>query len=127
MTPDYGSYAGTVNFAVSGLPPGATVTFSPSSIAANGGPQTVTVTIHTAPATAMLHREPPPSGGRKLAPFALAFLLLFGAGSLRKRGRALRGLLCVLLLLVARRGGHVCSAAAAPTPASSPRLSRTTP
>jgi sugar lactone lactonase YvrE len=99
VTPDYGSYAGTVNFAVSGLPPGATVTFSPSSIAANGGPQTITVTIHTAPATAMLHREPQPPGGRKLAPFALAFLLLSGAGSLRKRGRALFRFLCVAVLL----------------------------
>ena len=82
VTPDYGSYAGTVNFAVNGLPPGATVSFSPASIAANGGPQTITVTIHTAPATAMLHREPKPSGAGRAAPFALAFLLLFGAGSI---------------------------------------------
>ena len=56
VTPYYGSYAGTVNFAVAGLPPGATVTFSPASIAANGGPQTITVTIQTAPATAMRQR-----------------------------------------------------------------------
>jgi CSLREA domain-containing protein len=99
VTPDYGSYAGTVNFAMSGLPVGATVTFSPASIPANGGPQTVTVTIQIAPATAMLHRENPRSApGRKLAPFALAFLLLFGVGGLRKSGRKLRGLLCVLAL-----------------------------
>jgi uncharacterized protein YaiE (UPF0345 family) len=32
VDPDYGSYAGTVNFAVSGLPPGATVTFSPTAV-----------------------------------------------------------------------------------------------
>ncbi len=98
VTPRYGSYAGPVNFAVSGLPPGATVNFSPSSIAANAGPQTVTVTIQTVPATAMMHRQQPASPGRKPAPFALAFLLLFGAGALRKRPGILRSLLCMLVL-----------------------------
>jgi large repetitive protein len=99
VAPDYGSYAGTVNFAIAGLPPGATVSFSPSTIAANGGPQTVTVTIQTAAATAMLHRESRPSGDRKLAPFALVCLLLFGVGSMRKRRRALRGLFYLLVLI----------------------------
>ncbi len=99
VTPDYGSYAGTVSFAIAGLPPGATATFSPSSVATNSGPQTITVTIQMAPATAMLHREPPASpGGRHLKPFALAFLVLMGAGTLRKRGKMLRGLLCVMAL-----------------------------
>lgn len=98
VKPEYGSYAGTVDFAVSGLPPGATAAFSPSSIAANGGPQTVTITITTAPATAM-NREQPTSGGRRLAPIALGFLLLFGMTTLRKRSKALRRLLCVLALL----------------------------
>ena len=99
MTPMYGSYAGTVNFAVSGLPPGATVTLSPSSIAANGGPQTITVTITTAPATAAMHRGAPP--GRRFAPFALAFFVLFGAGALRRRGRALQRMLGVAILVAA--------------------------
>ena len=100
VTPMYGSYAGTVNFAVSGLPPGATVTFSPSSIAVNGGPQTITVTIQTAPASAAAQAPPPRSSGRYAAPFALALLLLFGVGGLRKRGRhLLRHLICVALLL----------------------------
>jgi Bacterial Ig-like domain (group 3) len=97
VTPEYGAYAGTVNFTVSGLPPGASATVSPALIPADGGTQTVTVTITAAPATAQVHRETAPSG-RKLEPIALGFLLLFGAGALRKRGRALRGLLCVLLL-----------------------------
>ena len=106
VTPEFGSYAGTVNFAVSGLPLGATVTFSPTSIAANGGPQTITVTITTAPATAAAHAPSPPSTGRRIAPFALAFLLLFGAGTLRKRGRALQRLLCIVALLI---GGAAAS------------------
>jgi hypothetical protein len=92
-----------VNFAMSGLPAGATATFSPSSIAANGGPQTVTVTIQVAPESATLHAAPP-DAGRKYQPFALAFLLLAGMAGVRKRGRAVRRMLCVVLLLA---GGAV--------------------
>jgi hypothetical protein len=100
VTPMYGSYAGTVNFTMTGLPAGATATFSPSSVAANGGAQTVTVTISTPPATAKEQSPARPGNtGRKAAPFALGFLLLLGAGTLRRRGKALRGLLCVLVLL----------------------------
>jgi hypothetical protein len=98
VAPDYGSYAGTVDFAVSGLPPGATATFSPSSIAANGGPQTITVTIQTAAPTAAQHMPPPPAG-RRMVPLALAMLLLFGAGGLRRSGRRLRQMFYVVLLL----------------------------
>jgi len=98
VTPDYGVYSGTVNFAVAGLPPGATETFSPTSIAANGGPQTITITIQTAPVTAM-QQSSPPATGRHLAPFALAFLVLFGVGTMRKRGRVLRRMVAVALLL----------------------------
>jgi predicted outer membrane repeat protein len=102
VDPDYGSYAGTVSFAVSGLPPGATVTFSPATIAANGGPQTITVTIQTAALAAMLQHAPPAptSTGRRAAPFVLAFLLLFGMGSLRRNSRALSRMLCVAVLLL---------------------------
>jgi len=106
VTPMYGSYAGTVNFAISGLPPGATVSFSPSTISANGGPQTITVTIKTAPATIAMQHAPPagPSTASRIAPIALAFLLLFGVGSMRRHGRNLRRMLCVALLLL---GGAV--------------------
>jgi hypothetical protein len=86
VSPDYGSYAGTVSFTVAGLPPGATATFSPSSIAANGGPQTITVTISMPATTAV---NPPPSAGSGLAPLALVILLLPFAGSLRRRGLSL--------------------------------------
>ncbi len=96
VTPLYGSYAGTVNFTVTGLPPGASVTFSPSTIAANGGPQTITVTISAPPATASNHA---PSPTRRAAPLALAFLLLFGLGAVRRRTRAMRRLFAIVLLL----------------------------
>jgi hypothetical protein len=97
VTPTYGAYAGTVRFQASGLPPGATATFSPASIPANGGPQTVTVTISMPATVAAIHR---PSAGSRLAPVAFAVLLLPFAGGLRKRGRKLSRLICVLLLTV---------------------------
>jgi hypothetical protein len=97
VNPLYGSYAGTVNFAVTGLPPGASVTFSPSSIAANGGPQTITVTITAAAANAASHA--PLSPTRRAAPLALALLLMCGLGAVRRRGRAMRRLLSIVVLL----------------------------
>jgi hypothetical protein len=99
VAPNYGSYAGTVNFAVSGLPPGATATFSPSSIPAGGGSQTVTVTIQTAPATARDRAPSAPSPGRRAAPVSLALLALIGLGGLRRRGHGLKRLLCIVALL----------------------------
>jgi hypothetical protein len=101
IAPLYGSYPGTVSFAATGLPADATATFSPSSISANGGAQTVTVTIMTAALTALLHRAPPLTPGRRFTPLALAFLTLIGASKLRRRGRMLRGLLCALMLICA--------------------------
>jgi hypothetical protein len=100
LTPMYGSYAGTVSFAVSGLPPGATSTVSPSTIAANGGPQTVTITIGTAPLTAAKNSSTAGTASR-MAPFALAMLLLVGAGRLRRRARALSRMLSVWMLAAA--------------------------
>jgi streptogramin lyase len=99
IAPLYGSYPGTVSFAATGLPAGATATFSPSSIAANGGAKTVTVTITTAALTALLHRAPHATPGRRFTPLALAFMVLLGVGRLHRRGRMLRGPLCVLALL----------------------------
>ncbi len=100
VTPMYGSYAGTVSFIVTGLPPGATATVSPSSIAADGGTQTITITIQTAPLTARGDWTPKHTAQR-MAPFALALLLLAGAGRLRRRGRALSRMLPVWLLAAA--------------------------
>lgn len=98
VAPKYGTYAGEVNFAVNGLPTGAAVTFSPASIAANGGPQTVTVTIQTAPATATVLQ---PSTGSHIYQFALAFLLLIGTGAMRRQRRNLRRMLTVGLIVLA--------------------------
>jgi hypothetical protein len=97
VAPLYGNYPGTVSFAASGQPNGGSIAFSPSTIAFNGGKQTVTLTVQT-PALA---KEVPPSLGSKLAPLTLAWLLipLFGVGRLRKQGRRLTRLASLLLLL----------------------------
>jgi len=121
IAPLYGSYPGTVSFAATGLPADATAAFSPSSIAANGGAQTVTVTIATAELAALLHRAPPAAPGRRFTPLALAFLMLLGAGRLRRRGRMLRGMLCVLALFgagLAVAGLSGCSAVLLQVPES---------
>jgi hypothetical protein len=99
VTPDYGSYAGPVSISATGLPAGATVDISPSSIAANAGPKTVGLTIKTSAATAAEQSPSSPAARKGLGAFALAVLVFFGTGAIRRRGRALRGMLCVALLL----------------------------
>lgn len=104
VTPTYGAYPGPVTFTADGLPAGAAAKFSPATIAAASGEQTVTVTIQTAaPSTAAIERDP----AAKIHSFAWAFLLLplLGAGSMRRNGRFLRRTLgnlgCLLLLSLA--------------------------
>ena len=117
VAPLYGTYAGSVTFTVTGLPPDAVATFAPPSIPANGGQQTVTMTIQTAATTGAL--QPAPSTGRTRMPLALAFLLLplLGVRRLRRQGQRLSRVLCLLLLLLSGAativlggcGGHPAS------------------
>jgi uncharacterized repeat protein (TIGR02543 family) len=96
VSPKYGVYPADVTFAASGLPNGATVTFSPASIAANGGTTTVVMQIQTAAINAQ-KSNPFEHGG---APLVLSFLLLPLLGTRRMRSsRFGRGM--VLLLVVA--------------------------
>jgi large repetitive protein len=100
VTPTYGSYAGAVILSATGLPAGASATFSPSIIAADGGTQTVTFTIQTASQTASRPTPQQPASRYKMEPLALAVLLLFGVGGLRQSRRHLRRRLCVLIVLL---------------------------
>ena len=116
VAPLYGTYLGPVTFTVSGLPTGATAAFSPSTVAANAGRQTVTLTVQMAATTAMRQAVPRPSATRGLQPFALAFLLLLGLGRMRRHGRNLRRMIYVVLLLIGGAatlltgcGGHTTS------------------
>jgi len=99
IAPTYASYPGTVNFSVTGLPQNATVSFSPASLAADAGKQTVTMAVNTAGVLA----ESRPTSLRRNAVAVMAFLLLplFGAGRLRREGRRLANLICVLIALLA--------------------------
>jgi hypothetical protein len=98
VAPTSGIYPGTVSFTASDLPTGAAATFSPATIAPADGAKTVTLTIQTS-ATAALQRAPMP--GRRMAPISLALLLLpvLGAGRMRRRGRGMGALVCLMILL----------------------------
>jgi hypothetical protein len=97
------TFPAAVTLSVSGLPAGATYTFTPSSLAAGASATNVTLTIQL-PQTIGAAHPPPGSPGRltpRLAPFALSLLLLPFAGRMRKSGRRFRRLLSVLLLSIA--------------------------
>jgi len=98
-----GIYPGVVTFAVTGLPQGATATFSPATLAANSGSQTVAMTVQTkvqaASASGVAHttgswKPLPLVGGSALA---LVLLPLAEARRLRKAGI---GMLLTLLLVL---------------------------
>ena len=99
----------SVALTATGLPPGATYTFSPASIPAGSGTLPVAFTVQTAKTTAMLHSAP---GSSRTPWFALLFgLLLELAGAKRFRARLTSRLLLLLLFgglslgLVAGLGG----------------------
>lgn len=100
ITSLYGAFAGPVNFTAAGLPTGATISFSPPSIAANSsGVQTVTMTIKLPAATAQNQQR---RTGSSVPPIALGILLLPLAGMRRVRKSAL--LRTALLLLLSAAG-----------------------
>lgn len=97
VAPAFGSYPGAVQFAASGIPSGALVSFSPETISANAGPQVVTMNIKTS--TNLTAANQPLSGTSKLIPATLALLLLpfGGAQKMRRQARRFRGFFCLLL------------------------------
>jgi predicted outer membrane repeat protein len=107
MTPDGGTvFPAEVDFTVTGLPAGATATFTPPSIAAGSGPTTITLTVNMPQQTGMLAPDRKPGIeplGRRLAPIALGMLLLPFAGKMRRSGKRL-GRIFLLLLLLASAG-----------------------
>ena len=92
VAPTSTAYPGTVAFSAMGLPPGATISFSPATVAANAGPTPSNVTVQTAPQKATLDRE-------NLGSMALALLVLPFATSRRIRRSGKRYLFVMLLLL----------------------------
>jgi len=97
-------FPAAVNLSASGLPTGATATFSPSSLAAGTAATTVTLTIHLPQVSAAAPAaRPNPFRGPWLpaAPATLALCLLPFARKLRCAGRTLR----LGILLIAAAGG----------------------
>ena len=108
VTPTGGTvFPAQVNFTISGLPAGATATFAPPSLAAGSGTTTVTLTVNVPQQTGMLAPGRKPGiepFGRGLAPITLGILLLPFAGKMRRSGKRLGRLCCLLLLLLASAG-----------------------
>ena len=82
------TFPATITLSASGLPSGAMYVFSPASLVAGSGSTNVTLTVQLPPSTfaaesAEKHDSNP---ARRLAPFALALLLLPFAGRMRKVG-----------------------------------------
>jgi hypothetical protein len=108
------TFLAAINFTASGLPPGATYTITPPTIAAGATSTTVILTINipqTQASAAPYAKHPGQQlaannrgGGAgymasRLAPFALALLLLPFAGRLRRAGKKLGRMMLMLLLL----------------------------
>ncbi|HEY1500091.1 MAG TPA: putative Ig domain-containing protein [Acidobacteriaceae bacterium] len=93
-------YPAAVTFAAKGGPDGAVITFSPTSLAANAGPQTVSMAVATSASHAAVQ---PLSTGRKFVPVAFALLLLPLAGTrrMRRNGKKFGQFLGLLLLALA--------------------------
>ncbi|MEO6910543.1 MAG: SMP-30/gluconolactonase/LRE family protein [Edaphobacter sp.] len=100
FAPVGGVYPGPVTFAATGLPTGATATFSPSSLAANAGPQTVTMTVQTSAVAELAQPISHPSHHGGLIAFALLFLPLAGTRRMRRVAQKLGGRASLALLLL---------------------------
>ena len=104
-----------VNLSVSGLPTGASYSFTPVKLAAGTSASAVTLTVTATKQTAMLHP------GESFAPLALALMLLPFSRRMRLRAGKLGRLMNLLLLLIASGAGLVGLAgcgASAPAPQS---------
>jgi hypothetical protein len=95
LAPLSGSYPGPVSFSVTGLPTGATASFTPSSVAVGGGATPVVMAVQTASAIARNHNSDNPFGRG----IVLALLLLpFVAKRCVREKMKSRMLLLVLLM-----------------------------
>jgi len=110
IAPTSNLYPGVVTFTATGLPPGATVSFSPSTLAADVGPRPVNARVQT-PALALSARR---ISGNAIS-IALGWFLipLARARHVRRSGRAIKPLLLALVLfasLAATAGLSGCGA-----------------
>jgi hypothetical protein len=93
------TFAGPVTFTVTGLPTGATATFSPNPVPAGAGNTTVTMTV-TVPSTAEAEPLNSPLSGGAL-PVALGMILLPFTGRVRRMSRRLKGMVFLTVVAIA--------------------------
>jgi hypothetical protein len=93
------TFPATIALTVSGLPPGATYTLTPSTIAAGSGPTNLTLTVTAANTLAGGKQQQNPLG--HYAPFSLALLFLPGLFLSRKMRSKLGGAARLAILMVA--------------------------
>jgi len=93
VAPTETTYPGPVTFSATGLPAGATISFSPATVAANGGTTPIHVSIQTAPPQKAAIKQ------ENTTSLALAILLLPFAASWRVRKRSGRYFFLLILLL----------------------------
>ncbi len=116
-------FSGTISFACSSLPSGASCSFSPSSVAANGTANTTpgTITIKTTAATtAALHAPDRHSFPRWLAMGSFAFFSILLIGIPRRRTSGLLVALLAVILLMPACGGGSSGSTPPPPPPSTP-------
>jgi len=103
------TFPAAIALTASGLPTGATYSFSPASIASGAGSTSVTLTV-TTPITTLVRNQPPrsPAQNARWPVMALALLLLPLAGKFRRAGRGFSRMLSLVLLFAA---GIVAAAA----------------
>jgi Bacterial Ig-like domain (group 3)/FG-GAP-like repeat/FG-GAP repeat len=101
LTPS-GGFTGNVALSCTGLPTGATCTFSPSSVTLGAGASTSTLSIATAGQTAALNGIPWAPGGLVLAVFLIP---LFRSGRVNAQTRVLAW---AALLAIGAGGLHGC-------------------
>ena len=101
IAPTGSAFADNVTFTASGVPEGASFTFSPAIVPANDGPATVNFTVQTASGQASNGHANLDGLHSRLAPVALGLLLLPLAGMRRIRNGMRKAVLplCSLLLL----------------------------
>lgn len=100
------TFASAVTFSLSGLPPGATYTVAPSTIATGSAAQTVTVQVQTSTLSLIAGLRKPLGG----IIYALALLPILSMMRLRPLGqsRAKRSALLLVLLVIAVSGLWSC-------------------
>ena len=101
VLPTGGAFPFPISLSATGLPPGATVSFTPSVIVFNSGAANFTMTVQT-PATSSALERHHPLGRAGGGAIALGLLLLPFSRSMRRRARQLQPLsLCAALILSA--------------------------